>query len=73
MINLLGDMNQEGVVKYEGLTECLAIEGVKIHLYGKKITKPFRKMGHVTILASTIDEAKQKSEIVKQKLKVKAW
>ena len=73
MINLLGDMNQEGEVKYEGLTESLAIEGVKIHLYGKKITKPFRKMGHVTILAPTIDEAKQKSEIVKQKLKVKAW
>jgi 5-(carboxyamino)imidazole ribonucleotide synthase len=73
MINLLGEPGYEGVVKYEGLTECLGIEGVKIHLYGKKITKPFRKMGHVTILASSIEEAKMKAGIVKQKLKVKSW
>ena len=73
MINLLGEADHEGAVKYEGLTECMSIEGVKIHLYGKKTTKPFRKMGHVTVLASTIDEAKEKAEIVKQKLKVKAW
>ncbi len=73
MINLLGEQNYEGAVKYEGLTECMAIEGVKIHLYGKKITKPFRKMGHVTILASSIEEAKFKANIVKQKLKVKSW
>jgi len=73
MINLLGEPNYEGPVKYEGLTECMAIEGVKIHLYGKKITKPFRKMGHVTILATSIEEAKEKAGIVKQKLKVKSW
>jgi len=51
----------------------MAIEGVKIHLYGKKITKPFRKMGHVTILAASIEEAKNKASLVKQKLKVKSW
>lgn len=73
MMNLLGEANYEGAVKYEGLTDCMAIEGVKIHLYGKKITKPFRKMGHVTVLASTIEEAKEKANIVKQKLKVKSW
>jgi len=73
MINLIGEVDHDGAVKYEGLTECMSIEGVKIHLYGKKETKPFRKMGHVTVLASTIDEAKEKAEIVKQKLKVKAW
>lgn len=49
------------------------VEGVKIHLYGKKITKPFRKMGHVTVLAQTIEEAKHKADIIKQKLKVKSW
>lgn len=73
MINLLGEPGFEGKVKYEGLTECMAIEGVKIHLYGKKITKPFRKMGHVTVLAPTIDEAKSKADFVKQKMKVVSW
>jgi 5-(carboxyamino)imidazole ribonucleotide synthase len=72
MINLLGEEGFEGNVKYEGLTEALAIEGVKIHLYGKKTTKPFRKMGHVTVLASTIEEASVKAELVKQKLKIKS-
>ena len=50
----------------------MAIEGVKIHLYGKKTTKPFRKMGHVTVIAKTIEEAKIKAELVKQTLKVKS-
>jgi 5-(carboxyamino)imidazole ribonucleotide synthase len=73
MINLLGEPEHTGPVKYEGLTECMGIEGVKIHFYGKKTTMPFRKMGHVTVLASTINEAKEKAELVKQKLKVKSW
>jgi 5-(carboxyamino)imidazole ribonucleotide synthase len=73
MINLLGEPGFEGRVKYEGLTECMAIEGVKIHLYGKKITKPYRKMGHVTVLAPTISEAKNKADFVKQKMKVISW
>ncbi len=73
MINLIGEPEYEGAVKYEGLTECMAIEGVKIHLYGKKVTKPFRKMGHVTILCRSIEDAKLKAVIVKQKLKVKSW
>jgi 5-(carboxyamino)imidazole ribonucleotide synthase len=73
MINLLGEPGFEGKVRYEGLTECMAVEGVKIHLYGKKITIPFRKMGHVTVLAPTIDEAKSKADFVKQKMKVVSW
>jgi len=73
MINLLGEPAYHGAVRYEGLTECMGIEGVKIHLYGKKITKPFRKMGHVTILAVSVEEAKMKADIVRQKLKVKSW
>ncbi|NMB82073.1 MAG: 5-(carboxyamino)imidazole ribonucleotide synthase [Ignavibacteria bacterium] len=73
MINLLGEPGFEGKVKYEGLTECMKIDGVKIHLYGKKFTKPYRKMGHITILDSSIDEARKKAEIVKQKIKVKSW
>ncbi len=73
MINLLGEPGYEGKVRYEGLSECMEIEGVKIHLYGKKTTKPFRKMGHVTVLAPTIDEAKSKADFVKQKMKVVSW
>lgn len=73
MINLLGEEGETGPVKYEGLEESLKIEGVKVHLYGKKITKPMRKMGHVTILSSDLQDAKEKSEIVKNTLKVKSW
>jgi 5-(carboxyamino)imidazole ribonucleotide synthase len=73
MINLLGEPGHEGPVRYEGLTECMGIPGVKVHLYGKKITKPFRKMGHVTVLDSTIDEAREKADLVKQKIKIKSW
>jgi 5-(carboxyamino)imidazole ribonucleotide synthase len=72
MVNLIGEEGYEGNAKYEGLTEVMGLEGVKIHLYGKKMTKPFRKMGHATIMAETISEAKNKAAIVKQKLKIKA-
>jgi 5-(carboxyamino)imidazole ribonucleotide synthase len=73
MLNLLGEPGYEGPVYYEGFAECMAIEGVKIHLYGKKQTRPFRKMGHVTILADTMEDAMRKAEEVKHKLKVKSW
>jgi 5-(carboxyamino)imidazole ribonucleotide synthase len=73
MINLLGEPGVEGPVKYEGLSQCMEEEGVKVHLYGKKTTKPFRKMGHITILAPTLEESKAKAKSVKRKLKVTSW
>lgn len=73
MINILGSEGFDGPVVYEGLTESMAIEGVKIHLYGKKITKPYRKMGHITILSSTLEDALNKAEQVKKLIKVKSW
>ncbi len=73
MINILGENGHEGPAIYEGLTESLAIEGVKIHLYGKKLTKSFRKMGHVTVLSSTLECALKKADKVKQLIKVKTW
>jgi 5-(carboxyamino)imidazole ribonucleotide synthase len=73
MINIVGSEGEHGPVMYEGLTESMAIDGVKIHLYGKKITQPFRKMGHATILSSTLEGALKKAEQVKQLIKVKAW
>lgn len=73
MINILGEEGYEGAVRYEGLTESMAIEGVKVHLYGKKTTKPYRKMGHVTVLSSSVECALKKADRVKQLIKVKSW
>ena len=73
MINILGAEGYEGPVIYEGLTESMAIDGVKIHLYGKKITKPYRKMGHVTLMSSSLECALKKAERVKQLIRVKSW
>ncbi len=72
MVNLLGEDDYTGEAIYEGLPECLAIEGVYVHLYGKKITKPFRKMGHVTIVDSDAAKAREKANFVKDNLKIKA-
>jgi 5-(carboxyamino)imidazole ribonucleotide synthase len=70
MINLLGEPGYTGPVYYEGVEACLALEGVHIHLYGKALTSPYRKMGHVTITADTLDEAIKKGQFVKNTLKV---
>ncbi|MEO9872736.1 5-(carboxyamino)imidazole ribonucleotide synthase [Ekhidna sp.] len=72
MVNLLGEDGYSGNAKYEGMEECMAMHGVYVHLYGKKLTKPFRKMGHVTITDTSIDNLKVKSRKVKNTLKVKA-
>lgn len=69
MINLLGEEGYEGLAKYEGVEEILAMEGVYLHLYGKKYTKPFRKMGHVCIVNAdrelAISNARKVQEILK--------
>ncbi len=70
MLNLLGEPEYNGPVYYQGMEECLAIEGVKIHIYGKKVTKPFRKMGHVTIIDQNKESLLKKARFVQQKLKV---
>ena len=72
MVNLLGEPGFSGPVIYEGLEECLAKEGVKVHIYGKKETRPMRKMGHVTIIHPQLTTAKKTALWVKQTLKVKA-
>lgn len=70
MVNLLGEPDHSGPVDYRGLEEVLSWPGVHPHIYGKAETKPFRKMGHVTICASTIEEAKELALRVKDTLKV---
>ncbi|WKN33114.1 5-(carboxyamino)imidazole ribonucleotide synthase [Porifericola rhodea] len=72
MVNLLGEDGFSGLAKLEGFEETLAIEGVKVHLYGKKYTKPFRKMGHITIIDKDVNLLKKKVEQVKNSLKIKA-
>jgi 5-(carboxyamino)imidazole ribonucleotide synthase len=72
MLNLLGEKGYEGPVYYVGLDEALEKEGVFVHIYGKKITKPFRKMGHVTVLGDDLDQLRNKIDEVKKILKVKS-
>ena len=72
MINLLGEKGFEGDVYYENYEEALALEGVKIHIYGKQKTKSFRKMGHVTVGNPSLEKAKEIARKVQQILKVKA-
>ncbi|HTM97589.1 MAG TPA: hypothetical protein VL088_02545, partial [Pedobacter sp.] len=67
---LLGEKGHEGLAKYENLEKIMSIDGVYIHLYGKKYTKPFRKMGHVTIVDQNRERAIEKARYVQQTLKV---
>ena len=70
MINLLGEKGYQGNVIYQGLENAIAIPGVKPHIYGKAETKSFRKMGHITIVAPTLEEAKTNGRKVKELVKV---
>lgn len=72
MVNVLGEEGFTGSAKYEGLKELTSLSGVHLHLYGKKLTKPFRKMGHITITDSNTATLKEKAKKVKEILKVKA-
>ncbi len=70
MVNLVGEPGFSGPVVYEGLEKVLSLPGVYPHLYGKSTTKPFRKMGHVTVLADDLDTLRSRVEEVKRTLKV---
>lgn len=70
MINLIGAKNHEGPVFYAGLENVLSIAGVHPHLYAKATTKPFRKMGHITITGSNMQDVRNKAQLVKQSIQV---
>ncbi len=70
MINLVGAKNHEGPVFYEGLEKALSVPGVHPHLYAKATTKPFRKMGHITITGSNMQDVRHKAQKVKQNIQV---
>ncbi|AMM51729.1 phosphoribosylaminoimidazole carboxylase [Rufibacter sp. DG15C] len=70
LVNVLGEAGYSGEAVYEGLEEVLQEPGVYLHLYGKKFTRPYRKMGHLTVLAPTVEEVKQKADTIKNRLKI---
>ncbi len=70
MVNLVGEEGFTGNVVYENIEDILKIDGVTPHIYGKKVTKPFRKMGHVTIVNKDIDKAREVAQIVKETIRV---
>ncbi|TYB79318.1 5-(carboxyamino)imidazole ribonucleotide synthase [Bizionia myxarmorum] len=70
MVNLVGAEGHTGDVIYKNIEEIMAMPGVTPHIYGKKETRPFRKMGHVTIVSPSVDEARRIAEEVKKTIKV---
>jgi 5-(carboxyamino)imidazole ribonucleotide synthase len=70
MVNLVGSAGFSGDVIYQNIEEILKIDGVTPHIYGKKETRPFRKMGHVTIVNADIDRARAIAQKVKETIRV---
>ncbi|NBB30696.1 5-(carboxyamino)imidazole ribonucleotide synthase [Cellulophaga sp. BC115SP] len=70
MVNLLGEDGYSGDAQYEGMSDVLSVAGVYPFLYGKTTTKPFRKMGHVTVVENDLAKLKEKVDFVKNTLKV---
>lgn len=70
MVNLVGEEGHSGQVVYKNIEEILAIDGVTPHIYGKRETRPFRKMGHVTIVNEDIAKARKTAEEVKKLIRV---
>lgn len=70
MVNLVGAEGHQGPVVYKNIEAIMALEGVTPHVYGKKMTRPFRKMGHVTIVNSSIEKARKIAQKVKESINV---
>jgi 5-(carboxyamino)imidazole ribonucleotide synthase len=70
MVNLVGEDGYTGQVLYENIEKIMAIDGVTPHIYGKRETRPFRKMGHVTIVNEDMAEARKIAEEVKNSIRV---
>ncbi|WP_340063522.1 5-(carboxyamino)imidazole ribonucleotide synthase [Ascidiimonas aurantiaca] len=70
MVNLVGSEGHTGPVVYENMEQILTLKGVTPHIYGKKETRPFRKMGHVTIVNENMNEARTTAEKVKNTIRV---
>lgn len=71
MVNILGEEGYEGEPFIDGIHDALEIPELSFHFYGKSFTKPFRKMGHITVLDDDIDKALEKAMQAKNILKIK--
>jgi 5-(carboxyamino)imidazole ribonucleotide synthase len=72
IVNILGAEGHNGEAVYINLSEVLSMDNVFVHLYGKKHTKPGRKMGHVTIMHTDYQDLRYKANKIKHTLKVEA-
>jgi 5-(carboxyamino)imidazole ribonucleotide synthase len=70
MINLLGEEGYEGPAKYMGIEQAIRLGSVYVHLYGKQTTKPFRKMGHITVANRSVNQAIRTASFIKELVKV---
>jgi 5-(carboxyamino)imidazole ribonucleotide synthase len=70
MVNLLGEDGYSGEAIYKGIEQIMSWDGVHVHLYGKKLTKPFRKMGHITITDRDMNHLKELAKKIKKSIKV---
>jgi len=70
MVNLVGAEGHTGNVLYKNIENIMALDGVTPHIYGKKQTRPFRKMGHVTIVNPDVNKAREIAEEVKKSIEV---
>lgn len=70
MVNLVGEEGFSGDVMYQNIEKIMAMEGVTAHIYGKRQTRPFRKMGHITIIDNDIDKARAVAQKVKNTIRV---
>lgn len=70
MVNLVGEEGHSGEVVYQGYENLLGLKGVNIHLYGKRETRPFRKMGHVTTIDQDLNQARARAEQAKNNIRV---
>ena len=70
MVNLVGENNHNGEAAYHNIDKAFDLDRVYPHLYGKKITKPNRKMGHITIMDEKLEKAISKARILKNTIKI---
>ncbi|MFZ0510455.1 MAG: 5-(carboxyamino)imidazole ribonucleotide synthase [Candidatus Nitrosopolaris sp.] len=71
MINVLGPQNYVGPYVISGLTKLLSIPGLTLHIYGKKISKPKRKLGHITLMGKSVEETLLRVNMAKKTIKVR--
>jgi 5-(carboxyamino)imidazole ribonucleotide synthase len=70
MMNILGPANQNGPYAIKGLKNLFLIQGLKLHVYGKKVSKPRRKLGHITVTANTIEKALSRAKRARKMIKL---